>query len=249
MIQPSRSGSQRLTTSPVYFTPLRFELLDQLRILDARRGERLACFASLAGCLSVPRIDLVADRSPRRPGRLRTSVLNSLYGDRLARPASRKYACASAEQQQEAEPVPQRRRRAGAERALAAPVAAARIRSAEALVWPSPSSRHYAGTAVLPLRRTSSRRRAARRRRPCRPRGTRPRAPAAPADRARGAGSSASAAARRTPDRSPRATSRSLAASVSSTWILRSSSRFISAAQLDVDDLLHVLARRARGRR
>ena len=41
MIQPSSSGSQRLTISPVYFTLLRFELLGQLRIVDARGRELL----------------------------------------------------------------------------------------------------------------------------------------------------------------------------------------------------------------
>ena len=45
MIQPSSSGSQRLTSSPVYFTLLRLELLDELRILDAR-GRELAATAS-----------------------------------------------------------------------------------------------------------------------------------------------------------------------------------------------------------
>ena len=63
MIQPSSSGSQRLTTSPVYFTLVRFELLGQLRILDARRRELLRLLrSSAAGCFSVPRIDLIADR-------------------------------------------------------------------------------------------------------------------------------------------------------------------------------------------
>ena len=38
MTQPSTSGSQRLATSPVYFTPALLELLDELRIFDARRS-------------------------------------------------------------------------------------------------------------------------------------------------------------------------------------------------------------------
>ena len=77
-IQPSSSGSQRLTTSPVYLTLLRLELLDELRILDARRGERSAAAGPSRRLLAACR-----GSSGRRPSTsatwpLRSSALNSL---------------------------------------------------------------------------------------------------------------------------------------------------------------------------
>ena len=101
MTQPSSSGSQRLTTSPVYFTPLRFELLDQLRILDARGGELLRLLrSSPVGCLQR-----AADRSARRSS---TSATWPLLQQRLElavgnRPAGRRQEVHLRERQQQQE--------------------------------------------------------------------------------------------------------------------------------------------------
>ena len=105
MIQPRISGSQRLTNSPVYFTCARLEILDELRILDARGVEvRASPFGLRRAAASGARIDWSPTvTSATWP--LRTSRLELAVGDRL--PGRRQEPrLREREQQQQAEDLP-----------------------------------------------------------------------------------------------------------------------------------------------
>ena len=85
MIQPRRSGSQWLTTSPVYLTPLASSSSVSFGSSTRVVVNCLVGLPSLPGVLLQRAADrLIADRRPRRPGRSCTSDLNSQYGNRPA---------------------------------------------------------------------------------------------------------------------------------------------------------------------
>ena len=211
------SGS---AVSPVYFTWCCFEFLDQLRVLDpvvvnvrelsARRlvGPS-ACRGSVWSPIVTSATLSVGDE------RLELAVRN-----RRGRPGAKKYTCTSREQQQEAEDVPDGRQAGSAGPSgrrspgrpprgfgargccVACQVRLQWARPAVSAESASPPASRNASAAACPLLEPQPV--GARVTTTGRLRGSRPGARASPADRARGAGSSASAAARRRPDRTPR---------------------------------------------